>query len=77
MSQQTSDVGSIPEWDLADRMRKTLRASGTSVQEVADYFEVSRNTVGPALDERRLGVLSREVGSMIPSGRCWRGSLLF
>jgi transcriptional regulator with XRE-family HTH domain len=36
----------IPQWDLADRMRKTLRASGMGVQEIADEFGVSRNTVG-------------------------------
>lgn len=39
----TSD--SIPEWDLADRMRKALRHSGTGVTEMADYLGVARNTV--------------------------------
>jgi transcriptional regulator with XRE-family HTH domain len=36
----------IPEWDMADRMRKTLRDSGLSVQAIADEFGVSRNTIG-------------------------------
>lgn len=52
MSQQTADVGSIPEWDLADRMRKTLRASDVGVQEIADYLEVSRNTVSTWINGR-------------------------
>lgn len=33
-------------FDLADRLRKSLRVSGVSVQEMSDYLEVSRNTVG-------------------------------
>ncbi len=36
----------IPRWDVADRMRKSLRDAGVGVQEMADYLEVSRNTVG-------------------------------
>ena len=35
----------VPEWDLADRMRKALRASGIGVQEIADYLGVTRSTV--------------------------------
>lgn len=34
-----------PQWDLADRLRKSLRESGIGVQEMADYLEVKRNTV--------------------------------
>lgn len=34
------------EFDLADRLRKSLRVSGVSVQEMADYLEVNRNTIG-------------------------------
>ena len=30
----------IPEWDLADRMRKALRQAGISVQDIAAYLEV-------------------------------------
>lgn len=36
----------VLEFDLADRMRKTLRHTGISVQQMADYLGVSRNTVG-------------------------------
>ena len=36
----------VPTFDLADRLRKSLRAADVSVQEMADYLEVSRNTVG-------------------------------
>lgn len=34
------------EFDVADRLRRALRVSGVGVQELADYLEVSRNTVG-------------------------------
>jgi transcriptional regulator with XRE-family HTH domain len=40
------EPGYIPEWDMADRMRKTLRDSGQSVGAVAEYFGVNRNTIG-------------------------------
>jgi transcriptional regulator with XRE-family HTH domain len=32
-------------FDLADRMRKALRASDTSVQDMADFLGVTRGTV--------------------------------
>lgn len=34
----------VPEFDLPDRMRKALRAAGMTVQEMADYLGVARNT---------------------------------
>ena len=39
-------IDQLLEFDRADRMRKALRVSGMSVQEVADEIEVYRNTVG-------------------------------
>lgn len=42
----------IPPWDLADRLRKSLRVSGVGVQEMADYLEVSRNTVSAWVNGR-------------------------
>jgi transcriptional regulator with XRE-family HTH domain len=33
------------DFDLADRMRKALRVSGVSVQQMADYLGVTRGTV--------------------------------
>jgi transcriptional regulator with XRE-family HTH domain len=44
MSEQPDTEG-LPKWDLADRMRKSLRATGISVQEMADYLDVSARTV--------------------------------
>ncbi len=38
------------EWDLADRMRKALRASGVSNNEMAEYLGVSRNSVSAWLN---------------------------
>jgi transcriptional regulator with XRE-family HTH domain len=42
----------IPEWDLADRMRKALQVSGIGVQEIADYLGVARNTVSTWINGR-------------------------
>lgn len=39
------DFDEVPEFDLADRMRKALRTSHVGVQEMADYLGVARNTV--------------------------------
>ena len=35
----------IPEWDLADRLRKALRVSGVSSHEMTDYLGLSRYSV--------------------------------
>lgn len=51
MSTSTEGVP-IPPWDLADRLRKSLRVSGVGVQEMADYLEVSRNTVSAWINGR-------------------------
>ena len=39
-------------FDLADRMRRAMRVSGTSVQQVADELEVSRNTISAWINGR-------------------------
>lgn len=41
-----ADHGVVPTFDLADRMRRALRYADVGVQDMADYLEVSRNTVG-------------------------------
>lgn len=50
MSQQHSEVKLA--WDVADRMRKSLRVSGSGVQEMADYLGVARNTVSSWINGR-------------------------
>ena len=40
------------EMDRADRMKKALRVSGLTVNDVADQLEVSRNTVGSWINGR-------------------------
>ena len=35
----------VPQFDLADRMRKALRTSGLNQEEMSEYLGVSRNTV--------------------------------
>ncbi len=35
----------IPQWDLADRLRKALRHASLEQQEMAEYLGISRNTV--------------------------------
>lgn len=42
----------VPEWTLGDRMRKALAASGTPVNEIADYLEVTPTTVGRWINDR-------------------------
>lgn len=42
----------VPEFDLADRMRKALREADIGVQEMAEYLEVSRNAVGTWINGR-------------------------
>lgn len=48
MSDATVLVASVPQWDRADRMRKALRHADppVSVQGMADYLGVTRQTVG-------------------------------
>lgn len=41
-----------PEWDLADRMRKSLRHAGLGVQEMADYMGVSASSVSNWINGR-------------------------
>lgn len=36
--------GTIPEWDMQDRLNKALRSAGISVSEAADYFDVVTHT---------------------------------
>jgi DNA-binding transcriptional regulator YiaG len=40
------------EFDLADRMRRALRVSGVSVEEIADYLGVARGTVSTWINGR-------------------------
>jgi transcriptional regulator with XRE-family HTH domain len=49
---EAPDGDSVPEWDTADRMRKSLRAAGMGVQEMADYLGVARNTVSTWINGR-------------------------
>jgi transcriptional regulator with XRE-family HTH domain len=42
----------IPEWDLADRMRKSLRTAGVSVQDIASYLDVTPRSVGNWINGR-------------------------
>ena len=46
------EVATEPQWDIADRMRKALRDSGMRVQEMADYLDVTRASVGAWINGR-------------------------
>lgn len=50
--QQTPQHDLVPEWDQADRMRKALRTADVGVAELADYLDVSRNTVSTWINGR-------------------------
>lgn len=52
MTEDQTNYRFIFEFDLADRMRKALRVSGWSVQEIASRMGVSRNTVSSWLGGR-------------------------
>jgi transcriptional regulator with XRE-family HTH domain len=47
-----SEAPAVPEWDLADRMRKALRVSGNSVHGMADYLGVVPETVSTWINGR-------------------------
>lgn len=51
MSTSTEGVP-VPKWDLADRLRKSLREADLGVQDMADYLDVSRNTVSAWINGR-------------------------
>jgi transcriptional regulator with XRE-family HTH domain len=44
--------GAVPDWDLADRMRKALRHADLGVGEMADYLGVSRTSVSNWINGR-------------------------
>ena len=52
MSEPAAATDGVPEFDIADRMRKALRVSGVSIEEMADYIEVSRRSVGNWINGR-------------------------
>lgn len=51
MSEQPA-TGSIPRWDVADRLRKALRSQDLGVEEMADYLRVSRTSVSNWINGR-------------------------
>ena len=47
MSDNNNDLGGwVPEWTLADRMRKSMADSGLGVTEIATELGVTRGAVG-------------------------------
>jgi transcriptional regulator with XRE-family HTH domain len=51
MSEHPAPV-TVPEWDVADRLRKALRVAGIGVAEMADYLGVSRTSVSNWINGR-------------------------
>lgn len=51
MSTSTDGLAAF-QWDLADRLGKSLRVADMSAQDMADYLEVHRNTVGSWINGR-------------------------
>jgi transcriptional regulator with XRE-family HTH domain len=52
MSSMT-EAGIVPEWTQGDRLAKSLRERGITVQQMADFLDVSRNTVGNYIHDKR------------------------
>lgn len=48
----STDYAPAPEWDMADRLAKSLRVARVSSAEMAEYLEVHRNTVSSWLNGR-------------------------
>jgi transcriptional regulator with XRE-family HTH domain len=46
MTEQPAPPQAIPQWDVADRLRKSLRYAGIGTTEMAAYLGVSRQSVG-------------------------------
>jgi transcriptional regulator with XRE-family HTH domain len=42
----------IPQWELCDRLRRSLRYAGLTPQDMTDYLDVSRSTVSTWLTGR-------------------------
>jgi transcriptional regulator with XRE-family HTH domain len=51
MSEQPQ-VSGVPEFELEDRMRVSMRRAGVGVSAMADYFGVRRETVGTWINGR-------------------------
>ncbi len=49
---EPQDPGDVPDWDLADRMRKALRHAGMSPGQMAAYLGVGGNTVSTWINGR-------------------------
>lgn len=49
---QLEGGGTVPEWDLADRMTKALRVSDLGVQDIAARMGVTRETIGRWINGR-------------------------
>ena len=52
MSEQPVTAAGLPKFDLADKMRKSLRHAGLSVQEMAAEFDVTPRTVSNWINGR-------------------------
>jgi transcriptional regulator with XRE-family HTH domain len=48
----TQTAVGVPQWDVTDRLRKSLRTGKVSVQEMAELLGVDRKTVGNYLNGR-------------------------
>jgi site-specific recombinase XerD len=69
----TTAEGLVPQWDLPDRMGKSLRTANVGVQEIADYLDVHAKSVSSIIGMamRRAGVVGTP-----HSLRHWYGTTL-
>lgn len=52
MSDAPLPTTGVPQWDLADRLRKALRHGGVGVGQMAEYLDVDSGTVSRWLNGR-------------------------
>lgn len=49
---EAAGTPAVPQWDVADRLRKALRTAGIGVAEMAEYLGVSRTSVSNWINGR-------------------------
>jgi transcriptional regulator with XRE-family HTH domain len=52
MTNAAYNFGNVPEWDMTDRLRKSLREAGMTSGQMADYLGIARETISTWLNDK-------------------------